>query len=84
MASQKSVRVIRASEINTYLFCQRAWWYQVRGFPSKNQAELASGKQLHEQHGKQAMVTGGLKIIAFFFLATSIVIMTVYLLFLWL
>jgi len=58
------MRTIRASEIGTYIYCQRAWWYQQRGEPNQNQAELASGIEIHEQHGKAVIVTGCLRILA--------------------
>jgi len=58
------MRTIRASEIGTYIYCQRAWWYQQRGEPNQNQAELAGGIEIHEQHGKAVIVTGCLRILA--------------------
>jgi CRISPR/Cas system-associated exonuclease Cas4 (RecB family) len=76
-------RIIRASEIGTFLFCQRAWWYALRGFPSKSHRELAGGKQLHEQHGKQILVTGCLKIIAYILIGLSIALITAYLVYTW-
>ncbi len=59
-----SMRIIRSSEIGTFLFCQRAWWYQQRGEPSENQAELASGTQLHEQHSQAVVAAGCLRSLA--------------------
>ncbi len=79
----RSNRIIRASEIGTFLFCQRAWWFALRGLPSKNHRELAGGKHLHEQHGKQILETGCLKFIAFSLIGLSIALITAYLIYIW-
>lgn len=42
---------IRASEIGTYLYCRRSWWYRRQGYRSANLRELARGSQVHEAHG---------------------------------
>jgi len=44
------MRVLRASELGSYLYCARAWWYQRLGIPSDNQAELKPGTNFHQQH----------------------------------
>jgi CRISPR/Cas system-associated exonuclease Cas4 (RecB family) len=54
--------VIRASEIGSYLYCRRAWWYRKHGVESENQAELAGGTELHLQHGRKVMVAGMLQL----------------------
>ncbi len=55
------MRTIRASELGSFVYCQRAWWYQQQGEPSLNQTELAGGTEIHEQHGKKVIVTGCLR-----------------------
>lgn len=72
------MRTIRASEIGSYLYCQRAWWYQKRGEPSENQAELASGTEMHYQHGRAVMVTGCIRIAAYVLLLIGIVLIAIY------
>ncbi len=44
------MKFVKASEIGTYVYCQRAWWYQVHGYRPENQADLARGKDDHAQH----------------------------------
>ena len=72
------MRTIRASEIGTYLYCQRAWWYQRQGVQSENQAELAGGTELHERHGRIVMMAGCLRVLAYALLLVSLVLLTIY------
>lgn len=44
------MRIIRASEINSFLYCERAWWYHLQGLPSANQADLQDGQLAHRSH----------------------------------
>ena len=44
--------VIRASDIGTFLYCNRAWWYLRQGIKPENQAALTSGIQFHRLHGR--------------------------------
>jgi CRISPR/Cas system-associated exonuclease Cas4 (RecB family) len=72
------MRVIRASEIGTYLFCKRAWWYQLQGYSSENKAELAGGSEIHQQHGQVVAASRWLKIIAFVSLILAILTATIW------
>ena len=71
------MRTIRASEIGTYLYCQRAWWYQRQGVKSGNQAELAAGTALHERHGRMVFMVGCWRVLAYAFLLISLALLTI-------
>ncbi len=72
------MRTIRASEIGSYLYCQRAWWYQKTGVPSDNQAEMAAGSELHFRHGRKALQMSCLRAIAYGFVLTALVVLAIY------
>lgn len=72
------MRTVRASELGAFLYCRRAWWYQVSGHPSENRTELAAGEHLHEQHGQSVMLTGCLRTLAYLLLFSALVLAAVY------
>jgi hypothetical protein len=59
------MRTIRASEIGTFLYCQRAWRLRLEGYEPENQAELAGGTELHFRHGRSVMLSGCLRVFAY-------------------
>ncbi len=65
--------IIRASEINTYLYCKRAWWYQRTGKPSKNTQELIEGSKLHYRHGQVVLISSLLRYLGWIFLLAAII-----------
>jgi len=73
------MKTIRASEISSYVFCHRAWWYQGHGYESENSAELAGGSALHDQHGRMVVAAGCLKTLAYGLLILATIALTIYL-----
>ena len=73
------MRTVRASEIGTYLFCQRAWWYQKNGQPSQNLGEMAAGSELHYRHGRMAMGAGCLRAAAYALIVAALILAAIYL-----
>ena len=71
--------VLKASEVGSYLYCKRAWWYRKRGIEPENPAELAAGTDLHLQHGRKVMAAGLLRILAFILLLAAAVLLVLYL-----
>ncbi len=70
--------VIRASEIGSYLYCRRAWWYRKQGFKSENQAELTAGTELHHRHGRQVVAAGLTRALAVIVLLAALVMLVSY------
>lgn len=62
------MRTLRSSELGTYLYCERAWWYQQQGVASINTREMAEGASLHEIHGRRVRRAGMLKVWAWLIL----------------
>jgi len=72
------MKIIRASEIGTYQFCHRAWWYQLQGYDPENKAEMAGGNELHEKHGRVVMASSCLQLIAYGLLLLAVITATVW------
>ena len=78
MCYTQFMKVIRSSDIGNYLYCRRAWWYRQQGFESENQAELASGTELHRVHGRKVMAAGLSRTLGFLFLLVALVLLVAY------
>ena len=72
------MRTIRASEIGTYLFCQRAWKYQQKGVDSENVREMLTGTEIHAQHGRTVLVAGCLRTLAMGMLLAAMVLLVIH------
>jgi len=72
------MQVIRSSDIGNYLYCRRAWWYRRQGFESDNQAELASGTELHRKHGRKVVASGIFRTLAFIIMLIALTLFVAY------
>ena len=70
--------VIRSSDIGSYLYCRRAWWYKKQGVESINQAEMASGTELHQRHGRQVLASGLNRTVGLILLMIALIILVAY------
>jgi hypothetical protein len=71
--------ILRASEIGTYLYCRRAWWYRKQGVESENRAEMATGTELHRRHGRKVLAAGLLRALSLFLFLIALTLLVVYL-----
>lgn len=73
------MQTIRASEIGTYLYCRRAWWYRKQGVEPDNLAELTAGTDLHRQHGRKVLAAGLTRTFGLLLLLLAFTLLTAYL-----
>lgn len=74
------MRVIRASELNNYVYCQRAWWYQKNGYLSDQHTSMNQGEVLHDRHGRKVRTAGILRTVAIGLIIFSLLLFAVYIL----
>jgi len=72
------MRTIRASEVGSYLFCARAWWYHRQGIEPTNQAEMIAGTELHRRHGRQVIASGLTRILAVILLLVALALLAAF------
>ena len=70
--------IIRSSDIGTYLYCRRSWWYKLQGVESANKAELAAGTELHVKHGRQVLASSISRTIGLVLLMIALVMLVAY------
>jgi CRISPR/Cas system-associated exonuclease Cas4 (RecB family) len=68
-----SDKIIRASEIGEYLYCNRSWWLRrVQGRTSQNVRELTAGTAHHEAHGRMVQRANITQKLALLFLFAAV------------
>ena len=73
----KGKRTVRASEISSFIYCQRAWWYQRQGFEPMNRDELAAGSEFHSAHAGKARLVILMRVIAWVSVFSALAYLTV-------
>jgi CRISPR/Cas system-associated exonuclease Cas4 (RecB family) len=69
---------IRASEVGSYLYCARAWWYQRKGIESINQAKMTGGTELHRHHGRQVLLSSLTRAMALILLLVALLLLVTF------
>jgi len=72
------MHIIRSSDIGTYLYCRRSWWYKKQGIESVNQTELAAGTELHAKHGRQVLASSITRTVGLILLMVALVMLVAY------
>lgn len=84
MVQMKNQRkeIIRASEIGSYIYCNRAWWLKrIDGRESRNITEMQHGTRRHEQHARQVKGVDQLQKVAYGCMALSLFFIVLYFIF---
>ncbi len=69
------MRKISASELSSYSYCRRSWWYAQQGEISENQTEIALGKRVHQSHGRKVKFSILLRYLSILLLLVGLVIL---------
>jgi hypothetical protein len=72
------MKTIRASEVGSYTFCARAWWYARQGVESSHQTEIAAGTELHRLHGRRVLASGLTRALALILLLAALMLLVAY------
>jgi hypothetical protein len=50
------MRIIKATEFVNYLYCERAWWYQIKGASPDKETEISDSMGYHRRYGRQILL----------------------------
>jgi hypothetical protein len=67
------MRTLRCSELGSFLYCERAWWYQQQGAQPGNLSEMAEGTRLHAIHGRRVLRSRMMNLLGWLLLLTSLI-----------
>ena len=68
------MRKVRASELGSFNYCQRAWWYQRQGMPSENLGAMDAGSHEHREHNRGVKLAVFYKWLALVMLAIAVLL----------
>jgi CRISPR/Cas system-associated exonuclease Cas4 (RecB family) len=71
------MRPINASDVGSYLYCARAWWYRKQGVKGENLAALESGETFHRQYGRKVVVSGMMRLAGWAVLLIAILLIVI-------
>lgn len=70
---------VRASELGTYLYCRRAWWYAKTGAQGMNTDEMMAGSNWHRDQARQVRSAGCLRTLGLVALSGAFFMLVLYL-----
>ena len=71
-------RVIKASEINQYAFCPRAWWWrEIEGIEPEDVERLSEGAKFHRRYSGHILVLERLRSWAWMLLIAAVCLIVV-------
>ncbi len=79
METEEHTEIIRASDIGTYMFCNRAWWLKrAEEYESTNVAEMVRGTRRHESHSRTVKGATFLQRLGYGLIALALLLIVVY------
>ncbi len=73
-SSDSPNRLLRASEVGQWTYCQRAWWLAREGCENRNTAALEAGITIHAHHGRGLAQAQRARLIALALLASGVIL----------
>jgi hypothetical protein len=73
------MRTVQASEISTYVYCQRAWGYRMHGEASGNVEAMEAGWRGHRAYNRKVLISEWTRFLAYGLLLSSVLLFTVHL-----
>jgi hypothetical protein len=72
------MQTIKASEIASFVYCRRAWWYDRQGVASQNVADMAAGTEIHYRHSRTVILSGCLRALAVLSLLGAVLLLVMH------